>query len=190
MEETWGGLLVTARPEECKALPTPAELRGKILVKVKGAIEAPKAEVVQDIRKIRSDSSPSSSEDEKESVKKKPGKKKKNKVIDSLSGLGIYTRSYHFKSLNSPEATIPTHVFSLSEKKLKDVHEDSGPLLFTHNRDFLMRAFPSGTRVSSSNLDPAVFWRQGVQMVALNWQRFDAVRTVSFGHAYSSSRVS
>lgn len=27
-----------------------------------------------------------------------------------------------------------------------------------------MRAYPKGLRVSSSNLDPAIFWRQGVQM--------------------------
>ncbi|KAL8970246.1 MAG: hypothetical protein Q9183_001609 [Haloplaca sp. 2 TL-2023] len=37
-----------------------------------------------------------------------------------------------------------------------------------------MRAFPAGTRVSSSNLDPAIFWRKGVQVVALNHQRYDA----------------
>lgn len=36
-----------------------------------------------------------------------------------------------------------------------------------------MRAFPSGMRVRSDNLDPAVFWRKGVQLVALNWQRWD-----------------
>ena len=28
-------------------------------------------------------------------------------------------------------------------------------------------------RVSSSNLDPSVFWRKGVQIVALNWQKYD-----------------
>ena len=178
MEEMWGSMLAAAPAEECKVLPTPAELKGKILVKVKGAaVEGAKPEALPDPQKIRSDSS-SSAEDEKEDEEKKSKKKKKKKtkVVDSLSRLGIYTRSYHFKSLSSPEATIPTHVFSLSEKKLMDVHESHGPTLFSHNRNFLMRAFPSGTRVSSSNLDPAIFWRKGVQMVALNWQRFDAVR--------------
>ena len=180
MEEAWSGMLVIAPPEECKMLPTPAELKRKILVKVKGAaVKETEAEAVEDIKKAQSVSSSSSSEDEKDSIEKKP-KKKKNKVIDSLSQLGIYTQSYHFKSLNSPEATIPTHVFSLSEKKLMDVHESDGPTLFSHNRNFLMRAFPSGTRVSSSNLDPAIFWRKGVQMVALNWQRFDAVCIFAF----------
>ena len=54
-----------------------------------------------------------------------------------------------------------------------ELHQSSGPALFTHNRDFLMLVFPSGLRVRSDNLDPSVFWRKGVQMVALNWQRWD-----------------
>lgn len=36
-----------------------------------------------------------------------------------------------------------------------------------------MRAYPKALRLQSSNLDPAVFWRKGVQMVALNWQKWD-----------------
>lgn len=54
-----------------------------------------------------------------------------------------------------------------------EVHQSHGPTLFSHNRHYLMRAYPSGLRVSSSNLDPSVFWRKGVQMVALNWQKWD-----------------
>lgn len=54
-----------------------------------------------------------------------------------------------------------------------EIHQSYGPTLFSHNRNYLMRAYPSGLRVSSSNLDPSVFWRKGVQMVALNWQRWD-----------------
>lgn len=68
---------------------------------------------------------------------------------------------------------MPAHVFSLSEKTLMEVHQSYGPTLFSHNRNYLMRAYPSGLRVSSSNLDPSVFWRKGVQMVALNWQKWD-----------------
>lgn len=36
-----------------------------------------------------------------------------------------------------------------------------------------MRAYPDGARVNSSNPDPSPFWRQGVQMVAMNWQSLD-----------------
>lgn len=36
-----------------------------------------------------------------------------------------------------------------------------------------MRAYPKSLRVSSSNLNPPLFWRLGVQSVALNWQDCD-----------------
>jgi hypothetical protein len=39
---------------------------------------------------------------------------------------------------------------------------------------FFMRVYPKGIRVSSSNLDPAPFWRMGAQIVALNWQYINA----------------
>lgn len=48
-----------------------------------------------------------------------------------------------------------------------------------------MRAYPKGLRVSSSNLDPAPFWRQGVQMVALNWQNLNAAMMLN--HAMFAS---
>ncbi|GAM90509.1 hypothetical protein ANO11243_085530 [Dothideomycetidae sp. 11243] len=34
----------------------------------------------------------------------------------------------------------------------------------------MLRAYPKGARITSSNLDPAPFWRLGVQIAALNWQ--------------------
>ncbi len=36
-----------------------------------------------------------------------------------------------------------------------------------------MRTYPYGLRVTSSNLDPTISWRHGVQIVALNWQSCD-----------------
>ncbi|MCJ1264904.1 hypothetical protein MMC22_004779 [Lobaria immixta] len=171
IKQAWKGMLVTMPTDSCKKLPSPGELRRKILVKVKYvAPEAVKAPVPS----IRAARSPSSSDSENHGTSGGEGKeKKKSSIIEALSALGVYTRSYHFKNLSAPEATVPTHVFSLSEKKLMEVHESHGPTLFSHNRNFMMRAFPSGMRVSSSNLDPSVFWRKGVQIVALNWQKWD-----------------
>lgn len=53
------------------------------------------------------------------------------------------------------------------------MHETDPVALFSHNKNFFMRAYPKGLRLNSSNLNPTVFWRQGVQIVALNWQRWD-----------------
>jgi phosphatidylinositol phospholipase C, delta len=54
-----------------------------------------------------------------------------------------------------------------------EVHEKMAKELLHHNRHYMMRAYPSGFRVRSSNLEPAVFWRKGIQIVALNWQKCD-----------------
>jgi hypothetical protein len=169
MEECWAGHLIQIPTDDCKVLPSPDSLRRKILVKVKGA--PINSHPTVEVQKAKSDNS-SSSEDEKGSPSRK--KKKKRSIIENLSKMGKYTQSFHFNSLTSPEALIPTHVFSLSEKKLMGVHVADGPTIFSHNKNFLMRAFPSGKRIASSNLDPSIFWRKGVQMVALNWQKFDA----------------
>jgi hypothetical protein len=99
--------------------------------------------------------------------------KKKSKIIRTLSQMGIFTRGVSFKSLTQPEAAMPTHIFSLSEKGVLEVHEKMPKALFDHNKHFLMRTYPSGLRIKSSNLDPVVFWRKGIQVVALNWQNWD-----------------
>jgi len=190
MQNTWDGMLVLAPAEECQVLPSPGSLRYKILVKVKGA---PVAKIPDELHPVKSNASVEKSESDSDQAESQPPlvttspsrvllkrdheetAKEKSDIITSLSALGIYTRAFHFKDLTGDEAAIPTHVFSLSEKKVMAVHQSHGPSLFSHNRNFLMRAFPLGSRVTSSNLDPTLFWRKGIQMVALNWQTIDAV---------------
>lgn len=181
IEQVWRGLLVKPPSGHPKQLPSPGELREKILIKVKyvapekvsvPATAQKAAKKTPMWRKKSAESSSSSDSDNQGSEDAK--KKEQSSIIEPLSALGVYTRSYHFKDLSSPEANVACHVFSLSEKKFMAVHGSHGPTLFSHNRNYLMRAFPSGTRVTSSNLDPAVFWRKGVQIVALNWQKYDA----------------
>ena len=188
IKSVFKGHLVLPLSDEDPTLPSPTFLRKKILIKVKyvdpkKAVSKTKEKdsklKVPSIHKKKSSvstasSSPSSSDNDTTNPRyENKKKKKKSSIIPSLSALGIYTRSYHFSGLTSPEALIPTHVFSLSEKKLMEIHVSSGPTLFSHNRNFLMRAYPSGLRVRSDNLDPGIFWRKGVQIVALNWQRWD-----------------
>ncbi|KAI1265470.1 PLC-like phosphodiesterase [Xylariaceae sp. FL1019] len=167
MDETWAGYLLEKPTAECKFLPPPGDLRHKILVKVKYAppgesvAAADKTEMKQKLP----------AESAKSGAAKKA--KKPSKIIPSLSQLGIYTNGISFKSLDQPEATMPTHVFSVSENGVTEVHEKDAQSLFDHNRQYMMRTYPSGMRIGSSNLDPPVFWRKGLQIVALNWQKWD-----------------
>ncbi|KAK5127195.1 hypothetical protein LTR85_008557 [Meristemomyces frigidus] len=149
-------------------LPTLESLRRRILIKVKYS-PPDKAAAEKAPARSNTTAEPDSGDEESQV---EPGKK--GKICEALGKLGIYTRSCHFHSLDQAEAKIPTHVFALSEKKLMELQEENREALFRHNLQFLMRAYPKGTRVRSSNLDPAPLWRQGIQMVALNWQEMNA----------------
>jgi hypothetical protein len=186
MEEYWRGLILASPPDPTQGLdtihlPTLKELENKILVKVKRGNLTPvdaqpqpttvdtSAAPLEQTTTTHSVSSVSSSSEIADGEKPAP----KPKIVDNLARLGVYFGGYSFKSLDAAEAKIPTHVFSLSESTLMEVHETDPEGLFSHNKHFLMRAYPKSLRLRSSNLNPAVFWRAGVQMVALNWQRWD-----------------
>lgn len=126
------------------------------------------------------DSGVSDSDDNRapSSKKKKP---KKNAICENLSRLGIYTHSEHFSDFHAPAASHPPHIFSIAEGDILDLHNDKRAEMFTHNRRYFMRAYPSGRRIDSSNPDPSVFWRKGVQMVALNWQHWDEGTMINEG---------
>ncbi|MCJ1479658.1 hypothetical protein MMC13_008344 [Lambiella insularis] len=174
MQELWKGMLVEDPGEACAVLPSPIALKRMLVVKVAKSVDSNVTSLGSTL-KVHSAASQSDSQDEvSNNTAKAKAKGKKHIVIQALSALGVYAHSYHFRNLSSLEARIPTHVFSLSERKFMQVHETQGDDLFSHNRNYLMRTYPGYQRVSSSNLDPAFFWRKGVQMVALNWQSLDA----------------
>lgn len=178
MNETWAEYMVPPPDADCKVLPAPGDLRRKILVKVKYA-PPPTGSGSVSMEKLASGSSATStastatSTDRLAPPKADEKPKKPPKIIQALSQLGVYTRGVTFKSLAQPEAQMPTHMFSLSERGVLEVHDKQAPDLFRHNERFMMRTYPSGMRIGSSNIDPPVFWRKGIQIVALNWQKWD-----------------
>jgi hypothetical protein len=184
MRQTWAGMLVdldAAQEISISHLPSPDDLRNKILIKVKWSLnpDSKTGESTNPHDHIAAE------DDEEEEFAPPPissgepakKAKKASKILHALSQMGVYTRAYTFKSFSTPEAALPNHVFSLSESKVIDFCSDDNSLhstaLFTHNRNYLMRIFPSGLRVNSSNVEPTFLWRQGAQMVALNWQKWD-----------------
>jgi hypothetical protein len=156
MREVWSEYLVGLNNgTEVAALPPPESLKRKILIKVKWTPNTQTGESNDPIDHVTSNSTDGANE----SISTSPEKRKKaSKVLSKLSALGVYTRAYTFKHFSQPEAALPNHVFSLSENKVRSMHSDPahGPALFDHNKNFLMRVFPKGTRINSSNVDPIV----------------------------------
>lgn len=113
----------------------------------------------------------------KESLPRKKGSSKvhTSKIISSLGKLGVYTQGLTFSNFTLAESKTFNHVFSIAERKFESLCKDSDQKaqLEKHNMHHLMRVYPSGWRVTSSNPNPLIFWRRGVQMMALNWQTYD-----------------
>jgi hypothetical protein len=98
----------------------------------------------------------------------------KVKMSFQLVALLVYTVGVKCRGINKQETYAPEHMFSLSEKTANKIIKDSMIDLIKHNRAHLVRIYPKGLRVSSSNYEPHRYWSAGAQLVALNWQTFGA----------------
>ncbi|XP_053494992.1 1-phosphatidylinositol 4,5-bisphosphate phosphodiesterase delta-3-A isoform X6 [Ictalurus furcatus] len=149
---------------KCDSLPSPEELKGKILVKGK------KEQVEQE---DSSSSESSCSEDESKAegkVKAKKESKKVSKLSPELSDLVVYTCSVPFKGFDQAAKRPPNEMSSFSESKALKHIKNSGKFFVRHNSWQLSRIYPSGQRLQSSNYNPQDMWNAGCQIVALNFQ--------------------
>ncbi|KAH7318189.1 phosphoinositide-specific phospholipase C [Stachybotrys elegans] len=223
MKEIFGAKLVTEPldPESDK-LPSPSELMGRILIKVKkpreevgrrrgNSLTSPLAKsavpelgagtLAQPIpqspvlspspsgRRLVSKSrvntitegevqemlSSSTSDNESGSDSGAVNKPPHRSTIKVLGQLGVYCAGSKFAGFDSADAKKFNHIFSFMETSFarNSRTKEAKMALDLHNMRYLMRIYPDGTRVSSSNFDPLIYWRRGVQMAALNWQTFD-----------------
>ncbi|CAL8274392.1 unnamed protein product [Lota lota] len=152
------------REQPLKDLPSPEELRGRILVK--GKKETPHLGQLG-----KEGSFSSSSEDEALAGNKKdPGKVVSSKLSPELSELVVYCRSVSFRGFQNLSEKAANEMSSFSEFEALRLIKDSGKLFVKHNSRQLSRIYPSGQRLQSSNYDPQDMWNSGCQMVALNFQ--------------------
>ncbi|XP_046733516.1 1-phosphatidylinositol 4,5-bisphosphate phosphodiesterase delta-1a isoform X2 [Silurus meridionalis] len=172
MTSILGSALLT-RPlgkEVPTCLPSPEELKGRILVKGK---RLNKLDAAFNNNMEEGDSV--SEEDEAAEVKQgeqdTKNKKKKIKLAKELSNLVIYCKSVHFTSFeNSREKHACYEMASFKESKSKNLAENSASEFIHHNMEKLSRIYPAGTRTDSSNYNPVTMWNAGCQIVALNFQ--------------------
>lgn len=119
---------------------------------------------------VSSGGSDSDSGSESSSLRHSP-----NKTTKVLGQLGVYCAGVKFLGFDDPEAKKFNHIFSFMESSFASNYrtKDEKMALEIHNMRYLMRVYPDGKRIASSNFDPLIYWRRGVQMAALNWQTFD-----------------
>ena len=96
-------------------------------------------------------------------------------MSQELAKLLVYTVGVKGRGFNKKESYPATHVVSLSESNLSKMLRDEATRqdFVSHNRTHLVRAYPRGRRLTSTNFVPHHMWSAGIQLVALNWQTFD-----------------
>lgn len=142
---------------------TPANLKGKILVKWKA--NACNEDCPRDATGSGSSFDPAEEAPEHAS-----------RELGACVTIGsVRTKSW------GTDAASATCVQSYVESTIEDYYANH-PLEFAaQNTRMLSRVFPAGLRVNSSNYDPMLSWRLGAHMVALNLQTRDKYTAVNDG---------
>ncbi|KAG2006759.1 1-phosphatidylinositol-4,5-bisphosphate phosphodiesterase 1 [Coprinopsis cinerea AmutBmut pab1-1] len=203
MTEVWGDALIQApvngRPQ-LTHLPSPEDLKHKILLKAKNLYvveqlakaKAKRAEEKAAVLEADPSSESTNESTDDDAGESKPGAlgalksrwrkmrgkdpkpaKPKVKMSFRLASLLVYTIGVKCHGLNDEVQYAPEHIFSLSEYSANKLLKVGMWDLIRHTQGHLVRIYPKGTRVNSTNFEPHRYWASGAQVVAINWQTFD-----------------
>ncbi|KAJ1426888.1 PLC-like phosphodiesterase [Ochromonadaceae sp. CCMP2298] len=156
-------------------LPSPVDLKFKILIKGKRAAEVG----------LEEDSDDDEDEEEEGAGDKK--KKKKDQEATTHPDLSAitYLGTGKVKTFTpDPDKLIAADMMASygETKTMKSMkNPDKAAGWIEHNKSHLSRIYPKGTRIDSSNYSPVGPWSGGSQMVALNYQTGDLPYHINFG---------
>ncbi|KAF6758093.1 1-phosphatidylinositol-4,5-bisphosphate phosphodiesterase 1 [Ephemerocybe angulata] len=200
MTQAFGDSLIQAPVEgrpTLTELPSPDQLKHKILLKAKNLFVVQKlteaqAKLAAEKAVLEAEASSTSSSDEDPTKKdvvtglkdkwnklrgkdpNAPAGKKTIKMSFRLASLLVYTVGVKWHGIGGDGVDYaPEHIFSLSENSANKLLKASMTDLIEHDRTHLVRIYPKGTRVNSTNYEPHRYWAAGCQVVAINWQTFD-----------------
>ncbi|CAG5865961.1 unnamed protein product [Menidia menidia] len=175
LKDILGDMLLTTplNGQVPQQLPSPQELRGKILLKAKkiGGLEECLDESLTD--EVSDEEETANGEADSPSTEDLPTEKdkKKSKLSRELSDLVVYCKSVHFHGFEHARSHTKCYeMSSFSESKTKKLIKDTATELVQYNTRQLSRIYPSGLRTDSSNYNPQDMWNVGCQIVALNFQ--------------------
>ncbi|KAM8856935.1 1-phosphatidylinositol 4,5-bisphosphate phosphodiesterase delta-4 [Synchiropus picturatus] len=161
-----------------KQLPSPQELRGKILLKAKkiggleGSLDETVTDDLSDEEEMTNGDGRSASADNLETLNhQQKVLKSASKLSRELSDLVVYCKSVHFHGFEHARSHAKCYeMSSFSESKVKRLAKEAGVDFVQYNTKQLSRIYPSGLRTDSSNFNPQDMWSVGCQIVALNFQ--------------------
>ncbi|XP_072541725.1 1-phosphatidylinositol 4,5-bisphosphate phosphodiesterase delta-4 [Salminus brasiliensis] len=176
LKDILGDMLLKSTVDgKVSVLPSPEDLKGKVLVKGKkiGGLEesmdadnpvSGEVSDEDDSAELRRDSLTSES-------LPLDSKKSKRNLTKELSDLVIYCKNEHFTTFEHARINgKPYDISSFSESKARKIIKEAAADVVQHNTRQITRVYPSGLRTDSSNYCPQDMWNVGCQMAALNFQ--------------------
>ncbi|WVQ85423.1 hypothetical protein IAT38_007588 [Cryptococcus sp. DSM 104549] len=181
LKEVFGERLVTAPVcEGLDDLPSPEQLKGRVLLKAKPPKPEAKSPKLDPSSFFSSPGdSPSSTDSDsgfsrlarRLSIQSKA--ERPDAFSPQLAELLIYTTGVKYQGFSKLNEYLPSHQFSVSEKTAAKIVKENKADWIKHNFTHISRVYPRGTRLTSSNYNPVEAWSAGCQLVALNWQTLD-----------------
>ncbi|CAN1259364.1 Phosphoinositide phospholipase C 2 [Linum perenne] len=196
--QTFGDILFTPDSECLKEFPSPESLKRRIIISTKPPKEYLKAKVPKEAQEEESENGKTGSDVEAWGKEvphlKGPASEETEEDDDDEDDTDEgSTKSQSQKPL-APEyrRLIAIHAgkpkggmteclkvdpekvrrLSLSEPQLEKAAETYGPDIVRFTQRNILRVYPKGTRIDSSNYNPLIGWMHGAQMVAFNMQGF------------------
>ncbi|XP_009586601.1 phosphoinositide phospholipase C 2-like isoform X2 [Nicotiana tomentosiformis] len=170
--QTFGDMLFS--PSEClKELPSPESLKKRIMISTKPPKEYLQAKEVKekdDSKKGTEDDSDEGEDDEDD----EGDPKSENNAASEYKRLIAIHAGKGKGGLSDWLRVDPNNVrrLSLSEPALEKAVDTHSKEIIRFTQKNLLRVYPKGIRVDSSNYDPFVGWTHGAQMVAFNMQGY------------------
>ncbi|KAH1211865.1 Phosphoinositide phospholipase C 2 [Glycine max] len=165
--QVFGDMLYFPQADSLTEFPTPESLKGRILISTK-----PPKEYLESKQFKDSDSERESTEEgslspcvipELEAVDEKSAPEYK-RLITIHAGKPKGHVKHHLNNVGGVKR------LSLSEQELEKASATYGSDIVRFTQKNIIRVYPKGTRVTSSNYRPHIGWMYGAQMVAFNMQ--------------------
>ncbi|GMH12713.1 hypothetical protein Nepgr_014554 [Nepenthes gracilis] len=168
VHQTFGDMLFLPKSEFLQELPGPEFTKKKILISTK----LPKGSLDSTTAKESEQKQNEFDEDEDEEIATPEYK--------SLIAIPSEKLKHGVKALTTVDPH-KVHRLALSELQLENAIKTHGTDIVRFTQQNLLRVYPKGTRISSSNYNPVEGWTYGIQMAAVNMQGYDKHLWITHG---------
>ncbi|CAF0820017.1 unnamed protein product [Brachionus calyciflorus] len=108
--------------------------------------------------------------------------KRDNLVTSEMAHLVNYLQPTTFRTFEiSQRKNRSYEMSSFVETSALSLHKEKSTDFVNYNKRQFSRIYPKGTRISSDNFIPQIYWNVGCQMVALNFQTLDTGMQLNLG---------